>query len=150
MGQKGLDRLQAVQKLEKRLGQSLAMTVDVIESRVDAAVSKQVVGYGLAVRALDVARVEWEQLIGDAGNRRPPFDPGQKEKGFRDAVLAETFFQVVEESPTTPRACRVVLVTGDNLLAGAVESRMAGRSNVRVLRSLEELRGWINVLVAAV
>lgn len=79
-----------------------------------------------------------------------PFSRGDKEKGFRDALIAEAFAQLVAESPVTPKVCRVALVTGDVLLSEAVTSRTQDRSNVRLLGSIEELEGLIDTLVSEV
>jgi len=150
MQRKGRDLLPAIQKLEKLLGHSLGIDASILESRVSETVSKQVTEYGLTIRRLAIESVDWNRLLLDATYRRPPFEPGDQEKGFRDAIVAETFFQIIEESPSTPKVCRVILVTQDNLLAQAVETRAAGQPNVYVLRSLEELAGLINTLASTV
>ena len=150
MQRKGFDLLPSIEKLEKLLGHGLGINVDIIKSRVEEAASKQIKEHGLIVRQLTVAEVDWSGLILDAVYRRPPFEAGEKEKGFRDALIAETFLQVVAESPSTPRVCRVALVTEDKLLAEAAERRTTGRANVRILASLDGLRGLINTLVAEV
>ncbi len=86
----------------------------------------------------------------DAAYRRPPFHPGEKEKGFRDALIMEAFLQLVTASPVTPKVCHIALVTGDGLLADAIKARTSDSKNVRILTTLEELKGLISTLVSAV
>jgi len=150
MLEKGLELLPSIEKLERVLGHSLAVTKDVIEERIKATVSRQLQEKNLELQPLDAARVDWPRIALDAAYRRAPFERGEKEKGFRDALVLETFMQIVEASPTTAKVCRVVLLTGDKLMADVAEARCVDRSNVSVLRSLDELKGLINALVTEV
>jgi len=86
----------------------------------------------------------------DAVYRRAPFQAGEKEKGFRDALVMEAFAQLIEASPTTPEAARILLVTGDQLLREAVHARARDAKNVAVFGSLDELGNLINTLGATV
>ena len=150
MLKRGLELLPPIQKLERLLGHNLNITEAIIESRVKETVQNQLKEYGIETFSLNVEDVDWNQVMLSATYRRPPFDPGDKEKGFRDALVAETFLQIVNASPVTPRICRVVLVTGDKLLSDAVRNRTTDCANVRVLETLEETKSLINTLVAAV
>lgn len=107
-------------------------------------------GLNLDLLNLDSSRVDWVRLSNDAVFRRPPFEPGEKEKGFRDSLIMESFVQLVEQSPSTPSLCRVVLVTEDDLLSRAVRARTEHRTNVAILASIEELKSLINTLVSKV
>jgi hypothetical protein len=89
-------------------------------------------------------------LVHAAAYRNPPFAAGEKEKGFRDALVAESFLQLLASSPKSPAPCRVVLVTSDVLLTQAVKGRIADSSNASVLANAEELKGLINTLVSNV
>jgi hypothetical protein len=82
--------------------------------------------------------------------RTAPFEQGEKEKGFRDALIAEAFIQLVEGSPVAPGICRIVLVTNDGSLTQAINARTTNTSNVSVLPSVEKLKGLINTLVSQV
>jgi hypothetical protein len=150
MSKRGLKLLPSIQKLERLLGHNLNITGAIIESRVTEAVERQLQEYGIQVFSLTVENVDWKQVMLNAVYRRPPFDPGENEKGFRDALVAETFLQIVGASPVTPRICRIILVTGDKVLGDAVRSRTSDCSNVRVLETLEKVKSLINTLVAAV
>jgi hypothetical protein len=144
-----LKLFQAVQKLENLLGHQLT-TADLLIDRVDKTVRQKQGDLGLTSLQLDHARVDWHRLILDALYRRLPFEDGEKEKGFRDALLLESFVQLVEDSPKAATACRLVFVTADGPLSKAAEIRLADARNARVLPSLQELKELINTLVSEV
>lgn len=150
MQEKARELLPSLDKLEKLLGHHLGITEDIVLRRVDENVSRQLTTLGLQELKLDRTGVDWERLTLDAAYRRAPFEAGEKEKGFRDAIIAETFLQLVEGSPKTTRLCRIVLVTEDQRLASAVKERVKDRPNARVVPSLDELSGLINTLSAEV
>ena len=101
------------------------------------------------LRGLDSSKVDSEDLLGRSVQRRPPFDPGEKEKGFRDAIVLETFYQIIEDLPKSPQSCRVILISGDQLLTDAARERAGARSNVTVIGDLEEVRTMLNALASA-
>jgi hypothetical protein len=150
MLRRALELLPGIEKLERILGHQLGITAQILEHRVEETIKAQIGKFGLSVCPLDLARVDWASLVQAAVSRRPPFDPNEKEKGFRDAIVIETFVQLVANSPVTPKVCRLVMVSGDKLLADTVRTRTAATTNVRVLDTLEELTGLINTLVANV
>ncbi|MFY9328807.1 MAG: PIN domain-containing protein [Georgfuchsia sp.] len=142
--------LPSLRKIEKLLGHNLAISEEILEQRVDAAISAQLDSLKLNIVAINPNNVDWDKVMLSAVYRRPPFDPGEREKGFRDALVIESFSQLIATSPVTPTVCRVVLVTGDKLLTEAANSAATGSSNVRILDTLEELKGFINTLVSQV
>lgn len=150
MMRRGLELLPSIQKLEQLLGHNLNITGEIIERRVNETVQKQLTQYGITVAKLAVNKVNWDRLIQNSAFRKAPFDPGEKEKGFRDAVLAQTFLQIVEDSPTTPRICRIALVTADNLLSSSVSEQTATATNIRIVKSVDELKSLVNTLVSTV
>jgi hypothetical protein len=99
---------------------------------------------------LDHAQIDWQRVLMDSAYRRPPFQDGATKKGFRDALVVESFMQLINGSPKTPTVCSLVLVTGDKLLTEAVEKRISGMINARVLSNMDELRGFVNTLVSTV
>jgi len=145
-----LELLPSIRKLERLLGHNLNITKQIIENRVKDAVENQVQDLGINIISLDTARVNWNDVMLSAAYRRPPFSQGEKEKGFRDALLAEDFLQLVADSPVTPKVCRIGLVTNDGLLSETIKQRTQSHSNVRILSSLEELKSLINTLAAEV
>lgn len=150
MQRKALDLLPTIQTLEKLLDHILAINEEVLKNKVKENISKQIRENGLKIQKLDTNKVDWNRLINDAAYRSPPFEPGEKEKGFRDSLIAETFLQLVSSSPTQYRECIIVLLTKDQLLSEAVKSRMSGRLNVRILTNIEDLKGLINILITKV
>ena len=150
MQKRAIELLPSIQKLERLLGHQLNITESIIKQRVNEAVEAQIVSLGLKILELDQTKVDLNRLIHDACYRVPPFADREKEKGFRDACIVETFAQLVEASPKTSRTCRVVIVTGDSLVADAIRMRTSDANNVRILNSVEELKGLINTLVEQV
>lgn len=125
-------------RIEHLLGFQLNITKDLIESIVANNVEKQIRKHGIRVLTLDVNRVNWNQLMLDAVYRRPPLSPGDKEKDFRDALIAETFLQLVSSS----RATWIAFVTQDKLLTDSVSARTQGLARVRVIQSIEALESF--------
>jgi len=150
MIRKGLELFPSIQKLERLLGHNLNITEEIIEGKAKEAVQKQLTQYSITVAKLSGENVDWNKLIHNSAFRKPPFDPGEKEKGFRDAVIAETFLQIVKESPTTPRICRIALVTADDLLGRGVSEQTSTATNIRIVKSIDDLKSLINTLVSAV
>lgn len=148
MLKQSVELLPSVQKLERILGHNLNITEDIIKQRVEETINRQVKDLNINLIQLNLENVDWNRLILDAAYRQPPFSATEKEKGFRDALITESFIQLVSVSPKTPKICRVALVTNDGLLAKAVMDRTGDAGNIRVLLTLEELKGLINTLVS--
>lgn len=146
----GLTLIPAINKLEKLLGHNLAITENILEERVRNAIDSQLTELKLNVVDIDVGKVDWGKMMLDAVYRRPPFDPGDREKGFRDALVIESLLRLIDQSPVTPTVCRIILVTGDKLLSDAAKAAVAAFTNVRILNTIEELKGFISTLVSEV
>jgi hypothetical protein len=139
-----------INKIERLLGHNLALTEQVLLDRVKAKIDEKENELGLKEIRLDHAKINWGTIIHAASYRLPPFQPGEKEKGFRDMMVAESFLQLLADSPKTPNVCRVVLVSDDQLLSKAIQERIASSPNASVIPSIEELKGLINTLVSNV
>lgn len=150
MQKAALELLGPVARVEKLLGHNLNITEEILVERVERVVTQRQKDIGLITLKPDYASLDWERLVHDSAFRRPPFQDGKSEKGFRDALVVESFVHLVDVSPKTPKVCRVALVTADGLVAEAVRTRVAGSANANVLGSLEELRGLINTLISEV
>lgn len=150
MQRKAFELLPNTQKLETLLGHKLNINEEVLTHRVDEAINKQIQGLGIKTIDLDTKIVDWQQIIKRAVYRHPPFQPGDKEKGFRDALIAQSFIQLLENSPSTPTVCKLAIVTEDKLLADYILEMSKESKNVRVLSSLNELENLINTLVSQV
>ena len=140
-----------LQRLERVIGIPLNITEDMTNARIGENVARQVANHQLVIHPASYRDVDWDRVVGDAVNRRPPFELNPKiEKGFRDAIIAETFAQLVESSPAQSERCRIVLLTNDRLLSTAVLARTSARSNVIILNSPDQLLGLINTLMSTV
>lgn len=120
---------------------------DAVAERVKQQIPKHIEKNHLTVLALDTQRVKWDPVIEAAVFRRAPFELAT-EKGFRDALVVESFLQLVEDSPADAERCRLVLVTNDGLVVEAALPRLKDHPNASVAKSTEELVSLINTLVA--
>lgn len=150
MRTRGMDLLPSVHKLEKLLGHNLAITDEILGHRVQEAIKKQMVELKLVRLDLKIDATHWSDIITRSVNRLPPFEAGDKEKGFRDALIGQCFLQLVDCSPTTPKVCRVVIVSGDALLREYLKEKTSDKLNVRLFETLDELKGLLNVLASEV
>jgi hypothetical protein len=150
MRKAGASLLPSLEKVERLLGHNLGINQKTLDERVKSAIESQLSNLGIQTVRLDVAKVEWQKIIDASVRRYPPFEDGDKEKGFRDALIGEAFIQLATQSPRTPSKCRVVLVTGDSLLADFVRPRLSGYSNIQILGSLDELKGLFSTLASQV
>jgi len=149
--QKGARKLLAsLDRVERLLGHSLGITAKMLEKYVEEAVKAKEKELGLTRLELDQSRVDLNRLMLDAVYRNPPFEDNEKEKGFRDALIAESFLHLVEDSPKTSARCRLAILTDDSRLEVAIKSRTVDAKNVHILSNVEELQGLINTLVAKV
>lgn len=150
MESKAFDFLPSIGKLEKLLGHNLNITEDILVHRVDEAIKLQLTELGISSLPIDTSVIDWQALIKRSVYRHPPFEPGEKEKGFRDSIIAESFRQLVQQSPTTPSICRLVMITDDNLLTRYIIDITKDYKNVKVLSTINELESLINTLVSEV
>jgi len=150
MQTKALELIPSIHKMERLLGHELNITEALVKGQVESAVLRNLEELGLEELKLDHAKVDLNRLMLDSAYRRLPFQPGEKEKGFRDALVLETFAQLVEESPKSIQVCRLVLVSSDGLMKQTADIRFADIPNVRVLATIEELTGLINTLISDV
>jgi hypothetical protein len=123
----------------------LQLSDEELSALVTANLEEQVKNLGINILNSDPSQVNWEKIKLDAAYRHPPFEP-ETEKGFRDAMIAQAFCQLVEGSSKDARECLVVLVTSDQRLTDAVEALAGGRDNVRVLKTPADVRELINTL----
>jgi hypothetical protein len=145
-----LNLRRSINKIERLLGHNLALTDQTLLDHVAIKINDKERELGLQEIKVDNSKVDWSAVITAATYRLPPFSTGEKEKGFRDAIIVESFLQLVADSPKTPKVCRVVLITSDELLMQAVKERISSLPNASVLSSIEELKGLINTLISNV
>src|SRR5579862_608785 len=140
----------AIEKLERLLAYNTGFTLERLTSEVNTRIESSQKLLHLQELQLDSAVVDWPELILSAAYRRPPFKAGAHEAGFRDALVVESFVQLVNGSPKAASSCRLVLVAADGRLAEAASARISDCSNASVLRDIEELKLLINTIVSDV
>jgi hypothetical protein len=137
-----------VQESAKRASELLGETWDLSEGKIkatfDRAIQEQASRLSIVFRGCDASRVDWASVMHASAFRLPPFQPGQTEKGFRDAIVCETYVQVVSDLTGSDTA---VLVTNDGLIAQALRERLPG---ARLLPDMAALRDEINLRVSNV
>jgi len=138
-----------VEELEILLGHQLT-TKEILSERIRSVIDGQLTELNIKSLELNSKDVDWKEIIRRSVSRLPPFDPTEKEKGFRDTMIAEAFLQLVSRSPTTASSCRLAFVSNDELLRHYIEDRTNDRQNVRILESANELEGLVNTLVSKV
>ena len=109
-------------RVGKLLGKDFRITLEGLEEGIDAVIANEIKHHDLTLFPVDTTKVNWARLIDMSVNRKPPFEDGKTEKGFRDAIVMEAFSQLVDTLPLT-RSIRVILLTGDELLQRAIEER---------------------------
>jgi hypothetical protein len=142
--------LPKVADVETILGVNLNITKENVRERVTRRIDQEIADVGLKALECDSKRVTWERVFRDAAFRRPPFETvtQEKEKGFRDLVIGESFLQLAEDSPKSKKVCHIVLVTNDALLTQMIQERAVDRENVRVLADLAAVDEYINTLAS--
>jgi hypothetical protein len=135
-------------KVESLLGHAFGITSETLEERVVAAIAREIERHKLVLHDLDVAKVNWVDVILRAVQRRPPFEPGEKEKGFRDAIVLETFLQLIDGLPKSPQNCRIIMMSGDQLLTDVARERTTERNNVFFTGNIEDVQTLLNTLAS--
>mgnify|MGYP003149190067 CR=1 FL=1 len=150
MIEKAKEMLPSLHKMERLLGHSFGIGSDTLELHVQKAIDEAISMHGFKISGVNANDVDWQEIIKRSAYREAPFEAGGKEKGFRDAVIAHTFFQVLASSPKTPAICRLVLVSEDQRLQDYVREKSDENSNVRILKNVDELESLINTLVSSI
>lgn len=125
-------------------GDAWDLSDDRVRSTIAAAIDSQATSLNVQFRECDPSQVDWAAVMHASAFRLPPFQPGTTEKGFRDAIVCETFHQVIGCLTGGDTA---VLVTNDNLVAEAIKARM---SHARLVPDLATLRDEINLRVSLI
>jgi hypothetical protein len=150
MLQKADQLLRGFQKMDALLDFKISLTSEQLPPKIQGVIAAQMLDMKILQLKLDHGRVSWSDMIRNAALRIAPFQPGDTEKGFRDAVILETFMQLVESAPKSAKTCRLALITNDGPLTNAALARLEGHVNAEVLPGLEDLRNLINTLISSV
>ena len=147
MVQEALTLLPALQKIGKLLGNEPGISEQMLNDKIDELIANGIKRHQLNEVGIDHDAVDWGKIIDDSVLRKPPFQR-EEEKGFRDAILVETFFQVAESLISTDRDCTVFLLTDDKLMIDAALERAKELSNIRIVRTLDDLQSAINAITS--
>ncbi|WP_334014618.1 PIN domain-containing protein [Burkholderia orbicola] len=136
-----------VTKAESLFGQQWGVTQDAVEQRIAARINEDLAALHIDVVPCVTGRVDWNDMMRRACFREPPFERGQTEKGFRDAIVCETFIQIASDLNGGDTA---VLVSNDQLVRRHIDSRGIPGNRARVVDDLDALNDEIQLRVANV
>lgn len=139
--------LPAYQKIAKLLSAERDNMAKTLESKIDEAIKRQISELGLEIQTISANEMNLQQLIDDSVARKPPFEEGDTEKGFRDAIVLETFFQAHSNSQSSRHDQLFIFVTADGRQYDAAQSRASSVNNVQIVKSLADLRTTVNVIM---
>jgi len=150
MAQVAMRLVGPAKKVGQLLGKDFGITQKGLEEGIDSVIDGEVRRHRLVRRELDPNLVDWNRIIERAVSRLPPFEAGKREKGFRDAVVLETFSQLVDGISKSKGYPRIVLITNDERLKEATEERMQGRDNVSTVDDLQTLKSMLNAYASEI
>lgn len=130
--------LASVNKAERLMGKSFGFTSESARAQIQELIAKRMEEHRIVAPSFDAAAVDWNRIIERAAFRIPPFESGDTEKGFRDAIVLETFSQL-HNTLNLSEPSQLILVTNDILLNSAVEERLKSSPVVRLHRNIESL-----------
>lgn len=139
-----MPHIRTSQRVAKILNENWDISAERVSTAISANIDRQLQALNIKVAEPNTACIDWGRVINSAAFRLPPFEPGQKEKGFRDALLCETFLQIASGLAGQDTA---LLITDDKLATQAVKQRLG---NARVLADLNTLRDEIMLRVSNV
>lgn len=143
----GRKLLPNIEKMQQLLGHNLMINDGVIKHRVDDCIKSQIDELKIVQQTLDTSKVNWQNIIVSATSRIAPFENNDKEKGFRDALILETFAQIADLPISEMKKCRIVLVTDDILLTKATNNRFIKPNNIKIIQNIEKCEEFISLLV---
>ena len=141
--ERGLAHHGKLQDISALLDRDLRVSEKDIFDSIEMSVKKTLDQYGIEVRDPDWKKVDIQELVSAATNRTPPFSSGNSEKGFRDAIILETYIQILIDPDFSDY--HLSMVTNDELLIEAVKLRGSALRDNQSVGSIEDIRGIIAV-----
>lgn len=136
--------LKPLAKAKDLLSLDIELSEETLHNAISNRVNTKLRDLKIVIAPCDHSKVDWEEIARKAAFRTPPFEHGDKEKGFKDALVCETFHQL---SASVTGKDAIVLVSNDALVLQAV---LARDPHARVLKGLSELNDDIALKVAHV
>lgn len=136
-----------VTKAESLFGEQWGITQEAVEQRITVCIAEELREQRIEIVPCNPGRVDWADVMRRSCFREPPFERGQTEKGFRDAVVCETFVQLATDLMGGDTA---VLVSNDRLIKQYIESCEVQGNRARVVNDLKALHDEIQLRVANV
>jgi hypothetical protein len=140
--------ISSAQKVGRLLGKDFGITKAALEQGINSVIADEVTQHALIHLKLDTGSVDWGALISRSLSRVPPFEAGKTEKGFRDAVVLETFCQLVQNLSSVKGHLRVILLTADKRLIEAARERTSGKEQVMIIDELNLVKTTLNAFAA--
>ncbi|KAF5435379.1 hypothetical protein C5S36_03295, partial [Candidatus Methanophagaceae archaeon] len=137
-----------IQEIQDLTGQSIDIKMDMLQGAADSSAYKELESLSIHLLEPDWSLIDWNNLTEDAAFRIPPFGPGDSEKGFRDAIIIETYLQHAISIVKEEGRNNSILVTEDKLMAKAVLPRIKDLGNSYPPATFDELRSLIATLLA--
>jgi PIN domain len=137
-------------KANELLGLGLKVNLDTLNSAVRQIVDASMADHEFIEKQLNPEKVDWSAVMLSAVRRTPPFEHGDTEKGFRDAIVLEVFLQVAEEAIGKDPKCSVFLISNDALLGKAAIDRIKSHDlqHATVVENIDKLRSIVNAVPA--
>jgi len=94
----------------------------------------------VSIEPTPINTIDWKRLITNSLYRKAPFSDGKSEKGFRDALILESFVVIAKKFPDQ----EITLITGDKRLTEAAKERVACEvvEDIDAFLSILNLRHW--------
>jgi len=136
----------STKKLFDLININKVISIDEIKNRLEKLLDNSIKTNKLKIIKLDYSKVNWQEIVEKSVNRLPPFDPGENEKGFRDAIVIESYFQLLSETQNISNPCYVILATNDELQIESVKKRIVNLKNKYSPLNIDGIKGFINSL----
>lgn len=135
-----------IKRIERLTNKKYNITESTIDKSVNNLIEKEVKHIGFKLIKLTSNNVDWDSIIHKSVNRITPFEDNKKEKGFRDAMIAETSFQYFKRIKKSKYS--IVFLTQDDVLANYLRSYDFKSTNLsfKVIPTIGELKNYLNVL----
>ena len=135
-----------ISRIERITNKTYNITESLIDKSLTKLIAKEIKRVGFKIIALAEKKVDWHDIIYRSINRIVPFEDNQKEKGFRDAMIAETIFQYFKSNKKNKYT--IVILTGDKLMIEYLSSFDISRTKLaaKFISSISELRNYLNIL----